>query len=91
MPWDLRAAFQERNSSVAGDRGKDGSNMDDCFLRLKTVISMTGLPRSSLYRMISEGRFPRQVPLSRRAVGWRASAVHRWLDDPSSYTATDKT
>lgn len=59
--------------------------MDDAYLRLQAVVARTGVPRSSLYRMISEGRFPRQVLLSRRSVGWRASAVQRWLDDPTGF------
>ena len=59
--------------------------MDDAYLRLRAVVAKTGIPRSSLYRMISEGRFPRQVPLSRRSVGWKASAVQRWLDDPTGF------
>lgn len=59
--------------------------MSDGYLRLPSVIQRTGLPRSSLYRLIGEGRFPRQVPLTRRTVGWKASAVQRWLDDPSGF------
>ena len=59
--------------------------MDDCYLRLKTVVSMTGVSRSSIYRLIGEGRFPQQVMLSRRSVGWRASCVRRWLEDPTGY------
>jgi prophage regulatory protein len=63
--------------------------VDDGYLRLKAVIARTGVPRSSLYRMISEGRFPKQVPLSRRSVGWRASAVQLWLDDPTGFREDD--
>ncbi|WP_207095256.1 AlpA family transcriptional regulator [Novosphingobium sp. PY1] len=59
--------------------------MNDPYLRLKAVVAITGIPRSSLYRMINEGRFPRQVSLSRRSVGWRESAVHRWLEDPTGF------
>ncbi|WP_082010692.1 helix-turn-helix transcriptional regulator [Novosphingobium malaysiense] len=63
--------------------------MSDAYLRLKTVMAMTGIPRSSLYRMISEGRFPRQVALSHRSVGWRRSAVQRWIDDPTGFREDD--
>jgi prophage regulatory protein len=59
--------------------------MSDGYLRLPSVIKQTGLPRSSLYRLIGEGRFPRQVSLTRRTVGWKASAVQRWLDDPNGF------
>lgn len=59
--------------------------MSDVYLRLPSVIERTGLPRSSLYRLIGEGRFPKQVALTRRTVGWKASAVQQWLDDPAGF------
>jgi prophage regulatory protein len=54
---------------------------DDGFprlLRLPAVMRATGLARSTVYRMISERTFPRQVKLSARAVGWYASEVRQW-------------
>jgi prophage regulatory protein len=43
-------------------------------------MKLTGLSRSSIYLMISNGSFPRQVSLGARAVGWRESDIHDWLD-----------
>ena len=48
------------------------------FLRLSSVVRRTGLARSTLYRLIAEGKFPAQVRLSGRAVGWRVSDIDRW-------------
>jgi prophage regulatory protein len=42
---------------------------------------MTGLSRSSLYALVKDGDFPRQVKLSERAAGWVASDVERWLNE----------
>jgi len=51
------------------------------ILRRKQVESRTGLCRSSLYRMMAEGRFPRQISLGgARAVGWIESEIDRWLE-----------
>ncbi len=49
------------------------------ILRLKQVQSRTGLSRSTLYLRISEGKFPRQVSLGARAVGWVDAEVEAWL------------
>lgn len=57
----------------------------DRILRLSAVLWKTGLPKSGLYRLIKEGSFPRQVPLTPRSVGWRESEVERWIADPASY------
>ena len=60
----------------------------DRFLRLKEVLSRTGLCRSTLYRRMDEGKFPRQVPLTNRCVGWRESAIARWQMNPIFYDET---
>jgi prophage regulatory protein len=57
----------------------------DRFLRIEEVLKRTSLRRSTLYRRIEQGRFPKQVPLSDRCVGWRESAVERWLANPIFY------
>lgn len=49
------------------------------ILRLKKVLEQTGLCRTSVYKAIKDGTFPRQVPLGGRAVGWLASEVEAWI------------
>ena len=49
------------------------------ILRLKEVIRLTGLSKSSIYKRIEEGTFPRQVRLGGRAVGWWEHLVQEWL------------
>jgi prophage regulatory protein len=48
-------------------------------LRLRQVCQLTGLGRSMIYQMQSEGRFPRSIKLGERAVGWLESEVNDWL------------
>lgn len=49
------------------------------MLRLKDVIALTGLGRSTIYKFISEGSFPKPVPLGGRAVVWVEEEVQEWL------------
>lgn len=59
------------------------------FARIATVVQMTGLCRATIYRMIAEKRFPAQVRIGTRAVGWRVSDLDRWSNertDPSGPT-----
>jgi prophage regulatory protein len=60
-------------------------NNSDRIIRLKTVLARTGLSRTTLYRKMGEGTFPRQVKISVHGAGWRESAVNRWIADPVSY------
>jgi prophage regulatory protein len=48
-------------------------------LRLPDVKRRTGLSRSSIYLRVSQGDFPRPIPLGERAVGWLAEEVSAWV------------
>lgn len=61
----------------------------DRILRLASVLERTGLSRSTLYRKIGDGTFPRQVAISTRCAGWRESAVRRWMTNPMFYSVHD--
>lgn len=49
------------------------------IIRLKDVIDSTGIARSTIYKLIGEGEFPKPVPLVGRSVGWVESEVHEWI------------
>ena len=50
------------------------------LLRIGTVVSITGLARSTIYRLVADAKFPPPVRLTKRAVGWRRIDVERWSD-----------
>lgn len=49
------------------------------IIRLKEVIDSTGLARSTIYKYIGEGAFPKPVSLGDRSVGWVDTEVHDWI------------
>jgi prophage regulatory protein len=53
------------------------------------VLERTGLSRSTLYRRIECGRFPRQVKISDRCAGWRESDLERWFKNPIYFSVDD--
>ncbi|HMN54202.1 MAG TPA: AlpA family phage regulatory protein, partial [Sphingopyxis sp.] len=55
------------------------------IIRVRTVLARTGLSRSTLYRKIAAGTFPRQLRISEFGAGWYESAVDRWIADPENY------
>jgi prophage regulatory protein len=62
----------------------------DRILRLTSVLDRTGLKRSTLYRKMESGSFPRQLKLSARCAGWRESAVTEWMRNPMFYSVDDQ-
>ncbi len=59
----------------------DGIGTMPHLLRLPAVLHVTGLGRSTLYKMIAENKFPAPVQLAKRAVAWRHDDVRRWTSD----------
>ena len=50
------------------------------FLRMPTVMRMTGLGRSTIYRLIADRKFPSPVRLGPRAVAWRRVDLDQWSE-----------
>ncbi|WP_146443889.1 MULTISPECIES: AlpA family transcriptional regulator [Vibrio] len=50
------------------------------FLRLKEVMSLTGLGRSTIYKFMDDEVFPKTIPLGGRAVAWVESEIEEWME-----------
>lgn len=49
------------------------------FIRLDELISKTGLGRSTIYRMMDNGEFPKPISLTSNKVAWLQSEVNNWM------------
>ena len=49
------------------------------LLSERDVHEMTGLSRSTRYRLEREGRFPKKIKISKGRVAWDAHAINLWL------------
>jgi prophage regulatory protein len=50
------------------------------LVRMPAVKTITGLGRSTIYRLVKERKFPAPVKLSERSVAWRVEELGRWCD-----------
>ncbi len=48
------------------------------LLRIRVVMRITGLGRSTIYRMMANQEFPPPVRLAKRVVAWRRTDLERW-------------
>lgn len=53
--------------------------MDNAIIRLPQVVEKIQVPKSTLYKWMKKGLFPKPVVLGIRSVGWRSSDVSAWL------------
>jgi prophage regulatory protein len=49
------------------------------LIRLKEVQNRVGLGRSTIYRWMAEGNFPKPVRLGGHAVAWVLEDIDRWV------------
>lgn len=50
------------------------------LLKLPQVLGMVLLSRSQLYLLVGSGEFPAPIKLSKRAVAWLESDIHKWIE-----------
>lgn len=66
------------HTASGGASERSAGAMPTAFLRLGDVMRITGLARSTVYRLMAEHGFPAPCRLSRRAVGWRSDDIAQW-------------
>lgn len=51
------------------------------FIKLDEVMYRTGLKTTSIYTLMNQGRFPKNIKLTNDRVGWLESDIDRWIDE----------
>ena len=54
---------------------------DDILMTMPEVEALTHFSKPTLYQMIREGRFPKQVRLGPNKVAWLRSEVLGWIGE----------
>jgi prophage regulatory protein len=54
---------------------------DERIVECEELATRLTLDRTTLWRMVREGRFPKPIQLTASRIGWRWSAVLAWLAD----------
>ncbi len=50
------------------------------LLKLRQVMSITGLARSTVYKYCAENSFPKPIQLGERSVAWVEGEVQGWIE-----------
>ena len=49
-------------------------------VRMSRLVEMIGLSRSTIWKLLSEGKFPNPIRLGSRSRAWRIKDVEDWLE-----------
>ena len=74
-----RAEIPKQELSI--ERSSARERLPTDLIKIKEVIEMTGLSRSSIYRFVKLGEFPKPINLSSRSVAWVRGSVEEWVLD----------
>jgi prophage regulatory protein len=55
-------------------------------MRIMDVCQATGLGRSTIYKLMGLGQFPKNCALSPRVVVWNAAEIKAWLESKAEGT-----
>ncbi len=70
---------------LLGDGGTQGHTrgqviaLDNTFLSTADVTALLNVSRSTLHRMVKNGKFPASIKISDSRVGWRQADVLAWV------------
>ena len=53
-------------------------------IKLKRVIALTSLSSATIYRLIKNEEFPKQLKLAERSSGWLLEEINDWLESKST-------
>lgn len=85
-PDAIRSHSCSRTPNASHAYGNDKMTQDqDRILRIRAVLQRTGLSRTTMYRKMQNGTFPKSIRISTRCAGWRESAVNEWMKNPMFY------
>ena len=51
------------------------------IVKLPVVKKMTTFSAATIYRLISQGKFPKQIKLAERSSGWLLEELNTWLNE----------
>ena len=58
--------------------------MEDRYIRIKELAAMLGIAKSTIYRLVKENKFPKQIKLTERTSVWRLSVINAWVKERES-------
>jgi prophage regulatory protein len=56
------------------------ASVRDVLVRINNVCAITGLSVPTIYRLMSQNKFPRPVKITATARAWKLSEVTAWVD-----------
>ena len=57
------------------------TNTSQLLLKLKDVIQLTGLSRTTIYNLLAENKFPKRIQITKQRIAFLSTDVDRWISE----------
>ena len=64
---------------VGSSPSVQNNDAPDKIIRSKEVQELTGLSRTTIWRLERAGKFPARLALTPGSIGWRLTDVEKWI------------
>jgi len=54
--------------------------MNSEFIRLPQVLYLTGLGKTSIYKLMNTNSFPKPISFGARRIAWKRSDIQSWIE-----------
>jgi prophage regulatory protein len=54
--------------------------MNSEFIRLPQVLYLTGLGKTSIYKLMKNNAFPKPTSFGARRIAWKRSHIQNWIE-----------
>ena len=75
-PFYVTPVIKDANAKL-----ERGNHETSVLISLKDLTKMTGLSRSTIYKLSADGDFPKKVHLGVRSVAWLRKDIEEWISD----------
>jgi prophage regulatory protein len=56
------------------------ATLNKAIYRQPEVLFLLGVSKTTLWRMVNDGKFPPPLKIGQRANGWKVTTVQEWLN-----------
>ena len=54
---------------------------NNILIKLPAVKELTTFSAATIYRLISQGEFPKQIKLAKRSSAWSLEEIYSWIEE----------
>ena len=51
------------------------------LLKLRDVVQLTGLSRTTIYNLLAENKFPKRIQITKQRIAFLSTEIEKWISE----------